>query len=149
MDISFGYTWPAAVAGRKTKTRRYWKASHAKKFRAGMEIVGIDRDRRAGGQPILRLSLTIDPYLQPISEMPDSDYEAEGFAYLNENKHLIPMSMPYNVSRAGFEEWRRNGSTPYVVEFKILEVFPIGIQLLEEAHERGRFWETAKIGADK
>lgn len=119
---------------------------HSKKFRQDMSICGIDRDRRAGGIQILRLKLIKTPYLQPISEMPDSDYEAEGFAYLNENKHLVPTCMPYDVSWEGFEAWRRSGATPYVIEFKIEEVFPIAIVMLDELKESAHYWEYVSPG---
>ncbi len=146
MDLSFGYTWPAAVALRKTKTRRFWKPVHAKKFREGMSLCGIDKDRRAGGVQILRLTLLKVPYLQPISEMPDSDYEAEGFSYLNENKRLVPNCMPYDVSWEGFESWRRSGVTPYVVEFKVEEVLPIGLSMLDKLKESLHYWKHVPMG---
>lgn len=124
MDLSFGWTWPAVAAREKTRTRRFWKEVHARKFRQGMIVNGIDKDRRAGGRPFCTIEILVAPYLQPLSEMPDSDYEAEGFAYLDAHRYLIPRSMPITVTREGFNAWRQGGGTPYVVEFKIIELFP-------------------------
>lgn len=63
-----------------------------------------------------------DPTFEPMINMPDSDYEAEGFAYLNENKHLLPKSMPYDVSLAGFRDWQNDGSSLWVVRFEMVEI---------------------------
>lgn len=136
LEISFGYTWPAAVAREKTKTRRLWKEAHARKFKKDRLCRGIDKDRRAGGGEILLLRLVADAVKQPMIDMPDSDYYAEGFAYLNEHRHMIPKCMPYDVSWAGFCNWRNSGGSMYVVAFEILEVFPSALKMLEELNRK-------------
>lgn len=116
--ISFGWTWPAFVAGVKTVTRRNWDAEYATKFMQGDILQAYDKSPRFGGKKIGLLKLTRHPYLETTSAMPDSDYYAEGFAYLDANRHLLPKSMPYDVSRTGFDEWRRSGESMWVIRFE-------------------------------
>lgn len=116
--ISFGWTWPAFVAGAKTVTRRNWDADYAAKFKRGDILQAYDKSPRFGGKKIGLLTLTQDPYLERTSSMRDGDYEAEGFAYLNANRHLLPKSMPYDVSRDGFEAWKGLDEKMWVIRFK-------------------------------
>lgn len=119
--ISFGWTWPALLADgnlQKTVTRRDWDAKYAASFKAGELIQAYDRSPRFKGKQIATIRLIMAPYLEPISDMPDSDYEAEGFAYLATNRHLLPKSMPYDVSREGFDTWRKSGERLWVIRFE-------------------------------
>ncbi len=128
--ISYGWTWPALAAGRKTCTRRAWTPEYAKRFHAGELVQPYDRSPRFRGKQIISMQtgkpllvkLIAKPTFEPMINMPDSDYEAEGFAYLNENKHLLPKSMPYDVSLAGFRDWQNDGSSLWVVRFKMVEL---------------------------
>ena len=118
--ISFGWTWPALFAEaplRKTVTRRDWDADYAASFKAGELIQAYDKSPRFGGKRIALIKLGQAPYFEPVSDMPDDDYEAEGFAYLNANRHLLPKSMPYDVSKMGFNAWRKSGEHMWVVRF--------------------------------
>jgi len=121
MMISFGWTAEAVKARRKTCTRRTWKDSHVKRFKKGDVVQAFDKDRRYKGQQISLIRLTADPVKEPLASMPASDYEAEGFAYLNEHPELVPKSMPYDVSPAGFEAWRKSGETMWVIRFEYVE----------------------------
>jgi hypothetical protein len=118
MIISFGWTSAAVRARVKRCTRRAWKESHARKFKQGDLVRAFDKDPRCGGREICIIRLTCDPYLEPTCLMPLSDYEAEGFRYLAENPHLVPDSMPYDVSIAGFEAWRQSDATMWVIRFE-------------------------------
>lgn len=120
--ISFGWTWPALVADRKICTRRDWTDKYARLFKKRDVISGYDRSPRFGGKRVAIIQLACDPTYEPMSDMPDSDYEAEGFAYLNENRHLLPKSMPYDVSWEGFCAWRNDGSSLWVVRLKLVEL---------------------------
>lgn len=122
MHISFGWTAPAIEAQQKTCTRRHWKDSHARKFRQGDWVIACDKALFRGGKEIKVIKLTADPAREPISTMPDSDYEAEGFAYLAEHPELIPASMPYDVSFMGFRFWRNSGAVLWTVRFEYLNV---------------------------
>ena len=120
--ISFGWIAPAILARRKTKTRRDWKPSHRAKFRAGRIVAAYDKDPRYGGKKIGEIRLTSDARLEAMSCMPDEDYEAEGFAYLNDHPDLVPKSMPIDVSPEGFNAWRESGESMTVVEFEIVSL---------------------------
>lgn len=78
--ISFAYTTPAFLARRKTVTRRDWDDDYARSFMVGRVFSAFDKQPRFGGVRIGRARVVaIDK--QPLVQMPDSDYEAEGFAY--------------------------------------------------------------------
>jgi hypothetical protein len=81
INVSFAYTSPAYVARVKTCTRRDWKALHAALFRPGTEFMGYSQSPRYQGKP-LHASRVISCELEPMSRMPDSDFEAEGFSHL-------------------------------------------------------------------
>ena len=77
-----------------------------------------DRVRFLGVRESCLIRLTDDPVKEPLANMPGSDYEAEGFAYLAEHPELIPDSMPIGVTREGFQEWRESGEEMYVVRYE-------------------------------
>ena len=52
LHVSFAMTTDAYADRSKTETRRFWKESHAKKFKPGTEFMGITKDFRAGGKPM-------------------------------------------------------------------------------------------------
>lgn len=116
--ISFGWTWPAFVAGVKTVTRRNWTPEYAIKFHTGDICQAYDKSPRCGGKKIGLLRLTCAPRLEEMCYMDDEDYAAEGFEYLNLNRHLLPKSMPYDVSGAGFDAWRKSGDSLWVIRFE-------------------------------
>ena len=122
MHISFGWTSPAVKARRKGATRRDWKDSHAKKFKPGDLFKMYDKDPRYGGV-CFGLGSIRSIFKEPIADMPDSDYEDEGFAFLFQNLHLVPKSMPIDVSPEGFNAWRDSGAIYYTVTFDIIELF--------------------------
>lgn len=80
--ISFGWTTPAILDKKKTCTRRDWDEGYARKFKAGELVAAYDRTPRVGGHQIAVLRLTRAPYYEWAWDMPDSDWEAEGFEYL-------------------------------------------------------------------
>src|SRR3990170_1690123 len=81
--ISFAWTRPALLAGRKTVTRREWDDSYASRFGEGELVAVYDRSPRYGGKQVATIQLTRVPYRESTRDAPDSDYEAEGFAYLD------------------------------------------------------------------
>lgn len=52
--VSFAKTTEAFIDRTKTETRRFWKESHAAKFKPGVVFMGITKDFRAGGVAIHR-----------------------------------------------------------------------------------------------
>lgn len=130
MILSFGYTAPALLAGAKTVTRRDWKATHADRFKRlhvalGWVAEAYDRSTRVGGHHIADILVQTVQGPLPVGLMPDSDYEAEGFAWLHANGHTPPKSAPFpDFSREGFDAWRRSGAVLYVVRFELVRVLP-------------------------
>lgn len=122
--ISFGWTSPAIIAHAKTKTRRQWKDHHAWCFRNGDLIQAYNRSLQARGERIEVIQLTCVPYKQDIIDMPDEDYETEGFAYMYANHKLIPPSGRKKFGDYSFDQfrrWRDQGGDYWVVEFNYPE----------------------------
>lgn len=119
--ISFGWTAPALIAGKKTVTRRDWKDSHAAKFKAGEIVQAYDKAPYAGGKLIGYVEI-VSVTKEPMLNMPESDYYKEGFYFLNQNPDLIPASMPIDVSLAGFNNWRLSGGKKWVIRFRIADI---------------------------
>jgi len=117
--ISFGWTSPALLAGAKTVTRRDWKDSWARRFKKGDICQAYDKDPRYGGKRIAYIELTEYPVKEPMANMLESDYYKEGFSYLHEHPELIPASMPFDVSPAGFNQWRLDGTEMWVIRFRL------------------------------
>ena len=109
--------WPAFVARRKRVTRRQWTSDYAESIRAAERMQVWDRSPRFGGQKIGELQVIIAPYRQPIAEMPDQDYEAEGLYFLDDHPGLVPAH--YQID---FRRWRRSGGVYWVVPFEITSV---------------------------
>ena len=114
MIISFSWTSDAFKANRKTKTRRQWVDGYAKRFEVGDICKAYNKQPRFGGKQIGLIKLTKSPYQQQIRDMPDSDFEAEGFAYMEENN----IEIWGKDARQSFEDWRCDGGYYWVVEFE-------------------------------
>lgn len=81
--ISFAWTTPALLAGRKTRTRRDWSNSHVLKFHAGNLVAAYDKSPRIRGRKVAIIRLTFDPFQTNTAHLNDKDWELEGFAYLS------------------------------------------------------------------
>jgi uncharacterized protein YqfB (UPF0267 family) len=57
MIISFAWTTPALLDGRKTVTRRDWPDSHAVKFKPGAVAIAYDKQPMYGGQAVARIKI--------------------------------------------------------------------------------------------
>ena len=77
MDISFAWTTPALLAGKKTVTRRDWSDDYAQKFPVGSFHNATNKQRRFGGKTIGRIkivSIRREPLLRMLD---DPDYGAK------------------------------------------------------------------------
>ncbi|MBW2090656.1 MAG: hypothetical protein JRI34_00835 [Deltaproteobacteria bacterium] len=127
MIISFAWTVPALLAGRKTRTRRQWTDEYASRFKKNMIVDAYNRSPRHGGKKVASIRLTANPIKIPIKIMPDEDFEKEGFAYFLENPDQIPrrgllnygIRDPWRV----FRIWRAAGGDYWIVDFEMVEVF--------------------------
>jgi hypothetical protein len=86
--LTFSWMTDALLAGRLTAARREWGPAYRRHFTAGTRVGAYDVDPQRGGSHLATLRLTQDAVLEPVSQIPDSDYEAEGFAYFAE--HGLP-----------------------------------------------------------
>jgi len=116
MIISFAWTTYAFLARRKTVTRREWDDEYAERFKTGSIHQAYDKSPRYGGKQIGRIQI-LSITREPIVKMPESDYDAEGFKYMEEQGLTIWKKPP----RQAFERWKPNGGSYWVVRFKVLE----------------------------
>lgn len=117
MIISFHWTAPALLAGAKTVTRRMWTPSHARLFHQGDLVAAYDRSPRYGGKRIASIRITKDPYLELARHAPESDWEAEGFAYMHTNE---PRWAKH--AEAIWTDWKTSDVELWVVRFQLVEV---------------------------
>jgi hypothetical protein len=117
--ISFAYTTPALLAGRKTRTRRLWDDAYAQRFHKGDLVQAWDHVPRVkGAKRVGTIRLTAEPRKEHISDMPAWDYEREGFAYLNEKGLTIWGDNPHKA----FDDWREKGDNEYwVIDFELVK----------------------------
>lgn len=117
--ISFAWTTPAVKARRKSVTRREWDRDYVRRFKAGQFVQGWDKSPRAGGKQFGVLCLLRDPYLESTDEMPASDWECEGFAYLESIGATVKGVTPREV----WDAWKLQPVYLYVIRFEIVEIF--------------------------
>lgn len=116
--ISFAWTTPAIYARRKTCTRRDWNDVYAARFQAGELVAGYNRSQRHGGHQIAIIRLTQKPYKERLCDVPDSDWEAEGFACLAEIGAKVNGLTPYDV----WHTWGITKDIEWVIRFEIVEL---------------------------
>jgi len=116
--ISFAWTTPALRAGRKTCTRRDWNDAYAARFRPGELLAAYDRSPRYGGKQVAVIRLTAAPKKESTAAAPASDYEAEGFAYLQERGLHVDGLEPKTLWRS----WHQQPRMMWVVRFELVEV---------------------------
>lgn len=120
--ISMAWTTAAFKARRKSVTRREWDDNYAKSFKAGEILTVYDRQARFGGKKIGTMRLTQKPYKESEASMPDEDYEAEGFAYLDEHPEEKPKLWQGVNLHKKFENDRLMELECWVIRFEILSV---------------------------
>jgi hypothetical protein len=130
--LSFAWTTPAVRARQKTCTRRQWAESHAHRFitlaARGELIDGWTRSPRVGGTRFCRIKLTEEPVRQWTNEIPDTDWYAEGFDYLQKTGAHVGAVTPQQI----WDGWHRTPELLWVVRFEIAELD------LEVLDQRGR-----------
>ena len=119
--ISFAWTTPALLAGCKTVTRREWLQKFADGWRKGTVAQAYDKNPRFKGKRVGHIELTQDPYQERTCDIPDEDYEAEGFGYMERNNILIRGKTP----REFWNAWREGPGELWVVRFRLLDTGPL------------------------
>ena len=118
MTISFAWTTSALLAGVKTVTRRDWNPEYAARFTAGQLVAAYDRQPRYRGRQVATIRLAQAPYLQSTADAPESDWQAEGFAYLESVGAKVDGMRPKVLWRA----WHVYPQEMWVVRFELVEV---------------------------
>ena len=115
--ISFAWTTPALLAGRKSVTRRDWSDDYALRFHAGDDVAAYDRNPRHGGRQVATIRLTADPYRESTAKVPPEDYEGEGFAFLAEQGKKVDGLPPAVLWKA----WHLYPQEMWVIRFEVVE----------------------------
>lgn len=118
--ISFAWTTPALLAGVKTVTRREWKDDYAGWFKDGDHVAAFDRQPRYKGRHIATIRLTHSPIKQSTDTAPESDYEAEGFAWLEEHGFKVDGLSPKTLWHA----WHVYPKRMWIVRFELVSLGP-------------------------
>jgi len=107
MHISFAMTSGAFADYSKTETRRFWKPSHADKFKPGTIFMGITKDFRVGGQR-MHTACVIFCRRERLGDMSEVSFLREGGTryWDNREQYIEMMGGP--------------DSRPYVLRFKHL-----------------------------
>lgn len=120
MIVSFGWTTPPLLHGVKTVTRREWTDEYAAKFREGMTLDAWNtspRNVRANPHKVATIRLTAPVLRQPAREAPESDYEAEGLAWMAERG----MKVDGLRAEVFWRAWGISNPLLYVVRFEVVE----------------------------
>ncbi len=116
--ISFAWTTPALLAGRKTVTRRDWRTSYAALFARGDLVQAYSQNPRHGGRQVATIRLTRDPYLESTSRVAPADYVDEGFAYLEGIGAKVNGMTPREL----WESWHVDPQDLWVIRFEVVRV---------------------------
>ncbi len=116
MIISFAWTTEALLAEVKKVTRRDWSKEYAAKFRSGTVHKAYNRQARFGGEKVGDVKLCLPPYPERTRDIPDDDFELEGFLYMEERELLIRGRTP----REYFEALRKSDQVLFVVRFNLV-----------------------------
>ena len=107
LHISFAMTTEAFDDRTKTETRRFWKPSHAAKFRPGTVFMGITKDFRAGGERI-HTATVVFCRKEQLSDMSGDSFLREG------GTRYWPSKTAYIDAMGGPDR------VPYVIRFEHL-----------------------------
>lgn len=115
--ISFAWTTPALLAGRKTVTRRLWDDRFAQHFiwafYRGDLVTAYDKNPRNGGKPVATIRLTEKPHKERLREITEAEVQAEGGLWANRADFI-----------AGFLDKNpelSEDSHVWVIHFKLME----------------------------
>jgi hypothetical protein len=149
--ISFAHLTPALTAGAKSVTRRTWNHRQGiifhnlagdpdRNYAQAWNFLPRTRNRTAEQVASIRILSCVR---EPVAEMPDADYDAEGFRYLHDQcvralpdyafgavlppggiaiRHGL-LDLLSASSWAGFNRWRSDGGMLWTIRFELVHVF--------------------------
>lgn len=122
MIISFAETTSALQARRKTVTRREWNPNHARKFSSNLRVQAWDKTPRVrGAKRVGTIEIERAPYVEMSDEIPEEDWEGEGFAYMQEHGLWLFGGMS---PREVWDLWHDQPTPLYVVRFAVVGLTP-------------------------
>lgn len=116
--ISFSWTTRALEADAKNVTRRRWNDNWARRWKKGDYAVAYDRNPAWGGAQIALIRLTETPYKENTADIPDDDWEGEGFAYMQHHRQLVNGIAP----REFWDKWKREPEEVWVIRFEVVKL---------------------------
>lgn len=134
MIIAYQKTSLALLAGRKTRTRRHWVESHValaeRAAASGAAQDAWEKSPRIHGQKIGDVRILAVHRDQPTRDMPDEDWEAEGFSLMQALGIPIEKELP----EALWRKWKRSETlTCTVIDFELIAITAYGESLMAEA----------------
>ncbi|TAH39271.1 MAG: ASCH domain-containing protein [Planctomycetota bacterium] len=125
-QLEFRKTVQRLLEGRKTATRRDWKASHARRIQVGELIAAYSKPKRAGGEHVATIRVQRPLYQQRLDRVTPEDLAAEGGLWADREAWLAT--------------WRELGYAPdfqpWVLEFEVVEITEAGRTCLEALHQK-------------
>ncbi len=131
-SLQFGSLSTALLSGRKTVIRVPWSARRAVAFRPGEIVPAYDRRPREGGHQIALLRVLERPYHENSAHIPEPDYEAEGFVFMEETGATICNRAPREL----WDELRREPRDLCVIRFQVVDIVPGAWSGLEQREPR-------------
>lgn len=138
-QLEFRRTVQRLLEGRKTATRRDWKARRAAHIQVGELIAAYDTSPRAGGRHVATIRVLRPLYQQRLDRVTPADLEAEGGLWTDREAWLAT--------------WRELGYAPdfrpWVLEFAVVEITEAGRQCLEalrQQHTRPAHGGATEVG---
>ena len=114
---------PALLAGAKTVVRFPWSDAMARRYRADSLVVACDAGPRRGGRPPTLLQLVAPPRREPLTAMPDADYEADGWRWLHDHPEWLGGRITAaDFSWEAFCRWCARPGLVYVLRFALVAV---------------------------
>ncbi len=119
--ISFSRTTAALVAGRKSVTRREWSDRHFNSFKVGDLAQAWSASPHRKGRKVGVVLIT-GLTREPTNQIPDGDWEAEGFAYMVEHDLMVEKELS---CVALWERWRNDPElVTAVIRFTVVSIEP-------------------------
>ena len=122
--ISFGWTAAAVKARRKSVTRRAWAVPYGESFREGEELQAWTQAPFVpGAHRFGTIRLVEKPAQRLTSWQLADEWEAEGFAYMEEQGLTLPVGTKRLTPREFWDRWKLRAELLWVVRFEIVELF--------------------------
>lgn len=119
--ISFARTTSAFIARRKTVTRRNWQDSYFARWKDGDPFQAWSASPRVKGAIKVGEGRIVTVRREWTSEMPEDDYEAEGFTYMDEHGIAIGKELACIDFWKG---WRERPELLTTVRFEVTAIEP-------------------------